>query len=137
MSDIIRQGRCLAKLIRADGLIEIYYSAFRYDPMGRQVSGHDGLGRLLRCPMPRPDRALVRGEVIDPSRAVEVGRLAYRDVASDEFGYERAQETDLAGRKIYSPLIQFETTEGRERWRRSVLGALAAAGLSPSAEDTP
>jgi hypothetical protein len=134
VSDIIRQGRCLAKLIRSDGLIEIFDSAFRYDPMGRQVSGHDGLGRLLLCLMPRPDRAVVRGVVIDPSRAVEVGRLAYRDVASGEFGNER--ETDLAGREIYSPLIQFETTEGRERWRRSVLGALAAAGLSPSAEDT-
>jgi hypothetical protein len=33
------------------------------------------------------------------------------------------------GKRLYSPVLSFETADARERWRRSVLGALAAGGI--------
>jgi hypothetical protein len=33
------------------------------------------------------------------------------------------------GKRLYIPVITFEHAEGRERWRRMVLGALADAGI--------
>jgi hypothetical protein len=33
------------------------------------------------------------------------------------------------GKRKYQPLIQFETNEARERWRRAIQGAIVAAGF--------
>jgi hypothetical protein len=38
------------------------------------------------------------------------------------------------GKKQYTAMLSFETTEGRERWRRMVLGALAVGGIGEGGE---
>jgi hypothetical protein len=41
------------------------------------------------------------------------------------------------GKKQYAKVITFETTEGRERWQRMVLAALAAGGITGAPESAP
>lgn len=74
-----RRGKRLAKLLRADGTISDYDSAFRFDLIEQAVPDLLVLGRLLRRLMCRPDCAVVRGAVIDPLRTMDVRRLAYPD----------------------------------------------------------
>jgi hypothetical protein len=74
-----RRGKRLAKLIRADGTITDYDSAYRFDLIERPAPTLDAVGGLLHQLMRRADCAIVRGGVIDPTRTVNVRRLAYRD----------------------------------------------------------
>lgn len=46
-------------------------------------------------------------------------------------------KTSADGKRVYRPLLQFETAAARERWNAAVLGALADAGISAPAEVTP
>ena len=80
-----RRGKRLAKLIRADGTIADYDSAFRFDLIERPVANLNAIGQLLPRLMRRLDCAIVRGAVIDQARQIDVRRLAYRD---DETGDE-------------------------------------------------
>jgi hypothetical protein len=41
------------------------------------------------------------------------------------------------GKRQYTALLSFETTEARERWQRLVLGALAAGGITGALEASP
>ena len=72
-----RRGRRLAKLIRADGVIEDYDSSFTYDLFPHPVADLDALHHLLRHLLRRPDCAAVRGVPIDPDRCINVRRLAF------------------------------------------------------------
>jgi hypothetical protein len=49
--------------------------------------------------------------------------------AAEIDGEGRIKERD--GKKQYISLISFEGGEAKERWRRSILGALATAGIVP------
>lgn len=73
-----RRGKRLAKLIRPDGTVEDYDSAFLYDLIERPVADLRHLTELLRRLMARPDCAVVRGQITDPARASNVRRLAFR-----------------------------------------------------------
>jgi hypothetical protein len=53
---------------------------------------------------------------------------------SPQIDRDGRQRTDLAGKRLYSPLLQFETAQARERWQSAVLGALAAAGIAATAD---
>jgi hypothetical protein len=84
MSDIItvirtRRGKRLAKLIRADGAIEDYDSAFTFDLLPQPVGDLDAVHDLLARLLPRSDCAVVRGVPIDPARRWGVRRLAFPD----------------------------------------------------------
>lgn len=84
MSDVItviraRRGKRLAKLIRADGTIADYDSAFFVDLLPQQIDGLDALRDLLSRLMPRPDCAVIRGVPIDPDCRFGVRRLAFAD----------------------------------------------------------
>jgi hypothetical protein len=72
-----RRGKRLAKLIRADGVIEDYDSSFTYDLFPHPVADLDALHRLLHHLLHRPDCAAVRGVPIDPGRSANVRRLAF------------------------------------------------------------
>src|SRR5689334_6117383 len=74
-----RRGKRLAKLIRADGTIADYDSAYRYDLIERPVPDLNAVASLLRQLMYRPDCAVVRGAVAEAARSVNVRRLAFRD----------------------------------------------------------
>jgi hypothetical protein len=74
-----RRGKRLAKLIRADGTIADYDRAFRFDLIERIIPDSAIIGRLLHYLMSRPNCAVVRGQIIDPQRTVDVRRLAYPD----------------------------------------------------------
>jgi hypothetical protein len=74
-----RGGKRLAKLIRADGTIADYDSAYRYDLIERPVPDLNAVATLLRQLMCRPDCAVVRGVVPDAARSANVRRLAFRD----------------------------------------------------------
>jgi hypothetical protein len=41
------------------------------------------------------------------------------------------------GKRDYKSILSFETAEGRERWQRMVLGALAAGGITGAPEASP
>jgi hypothetical protein len=73
-----RHGKRLAKLIRADGTVEDYDSAFMYDMIERPVAGLAQIAELLAWLMGRPHCAVVRGQIIDPARAASVRRLAFK-----------------------------------------------------------
>ena len=72
-----RHGKRLAKLIRADGTIADYDSAFAFDLFTHPVADLDTLHRLLCRLQHRPDCAVVRGVPIDPGRCTNVRRLAF------------------------------------------------------------
>jgi hypothetical protein len=74
-----RRGKRLTKMIRTDGTIEGYDSAFVFDLISHPVADLDALHQLLRRLLFQPDRAVVRGVPIDRARCTEVRRLAYRD----------------------------------------------------------
>ena len=84
MSDTItilraRRGKRLAKLIRADGTIEDYDAAARFDLFEMPVADLDAVHRFLLQLLHRPDCCIVRGVPIDPARTVNVRRLAHPD----------------------------------------------------------
>ena len=86
-----RRGKRLAKLIRADGVIEDYDSAFTYDLIPQPIADVDTLHRLLLHLLPRWDCAVVRGVPIDPTRCTNVRRLAFPDRKTGEVPTMRAQ----------------------------------------------
>ena len=46
---------------------------------------------------------------------------------------EGRQKTDAAGKRQYSPMLQFDDAAARERWNAAIVAALAAAGIDPTA----
>ncbi len=72
-------GRRLAKLLRADGTVAGYDDAKHFDLFTIPVQDLEGLHRLLRRLLHRPDCAVVRGEIADSNRIERVRRLLHRD----------------------------------------------------------
>ena len=73
------RGRRLAKLIRSDGTVEGYDDAKHFDLFTVSIPDLDGLHRLLRRLLDRPDCAVIRGEIANPDRVLRVRRLLYPD----------------------------------------------------------
>ena len=94
MSDtitIIRaRGRRLAKLIHQDGKIDGYDAAKTFDLTTQPVADLDALHSLLSRMVLRPDCAVVRGDVIDPTLMIGVRRLAYDDAKTGDTATLRA-----------------------------------------------
>lgn len=75
--------RRLAKLVRPSGLIESYDAACIVDLIERPVADLDDLARVITILLSRPDCAVVRGRVVDPTRSRGVRRLIYADKKTD------------------------------------------------------
>ncbi len=77
---IIRaRARRLAKVIRTDGTIEDYDLARTVDLIAAPVADLGSVGALLTRLLPRPDCAVVRGNIVDPGRVRGVRRLVHPD----------------------------------------------------------
>mgnify|MGYP007070489321 CR=1 FL=1 len=74
-----RNGRRLAKLIRADRTILDYDSAYRYDMWALPVRCVRDLAEALAGLAHRPACCAVRGEIADAARANGVRRLLHPD----------------------------------------------------------
>ena len=72
------RGRRLAKLIAADGTVVPYDAAKTFDLHEHPVSDLGQLEEALRELLARPDLAVVRGGVADPTRTKGVRRLVHR-----------------------------------------------------------
>jgi len=70
-------GRRLAKLVQPGGEVEDYDQAKLFDMAELPVPDLDALEGLLRELQARPDRAVVRGAVLDPTRTHGVRRLVH------------------------------------------------------------
>jgi hypothetical protein len=79
LTAIRARSRRLAKLIRADGTVEGYDDAKHFDLFTVSIPDLDGLHRLLRRLLDRPDCAVIRGEIANPDRVLRVRRLLYPD----------------------------------------------------------
>jgi hypothetical protein len=73
------RGRRLAKRIAADGSIESYDLAKRFDITALPVDGLDHLEEDLHRLLHQPDRCVVRGAIADLGRATHVRRLLHPD----------------------------------------------------------
>lgn len=71
--------RQLSKVVRADGAIEDYNSARRFDLSGARIAALDELVFLLRGLANRRDYCVVRGAIADPTRIRGVRRLLHPD----------------------------------------------------------
>jgi hypothetical protein len=71
-------GRRLAKLVRNDGTIEGYRAGYRFDLITHPVPDLGALHQLVEKLLHRPDRAVVWGVPIDPTRCEGVRRLAFQ-----------------------------------------------------------
>jgi hypothetical protein len=71
--------RRLAKCVRADGDIQNYDLARTFDMSMVQVGSLDHLLVRLACLLLRPDLAIVRGAIIDPTRTRGIRRLIQQD----------------------------------------------------------
>ena len=141
-----RRGRRLAKLIRADGTVEDYNSAYRIDLLPQPVADLDTLHGLLVRLLPRPDCAVVRGVPIDAENCRAVRRLAYADkktgdlptlrpephtwVALDLDGVERPDTVpavDLAG----CAAVAIQRLPAAFHGARCIVQASASHGVKP------
>jgi hypothetical protein len=74
-----RRGKRLAKTVHADGVVTDYDAAYTYDLVPVPVANLGAVAALLADLMPRQDCAAVRGVPVDPTRSMNVRRLAYAD----------------------------------------------------------
>jgi hypothetical protein len=82
--------RRLAKLIRADGTVEDYDDAKHFDLFTVPVPDWEALHRLLGHLLRRPDCAVVRGAVTDPTKVRGVRRLLHPDCETGDSRVFRA-----------------------------------------------
>ena len=78
------RGRRLAKLIRADGTVVPYDAAKTFDLLDHSVPDLDVLAETLTDFLARPDLAVVRAAIADPSRTRCVRRLVHRCPATGD-----------------------------------------------------
>ncbi|WP_159993743.1 hypothetical protein [Roseomonas sp. 18066] len=77
-------GPRLAKRVRTDGTIEGYDTARHYDFFAEPLADLPDLLALLGVLIGRPDCAIVRGAIADPSRRQHVRRLVHPDPETGE-----------------------------------------------------
>jgi hypothetical protein len=58
------------------------------------------------------------------------GSLSAGTPSMPELGADGTVRVKADGKKAYHPIVTFETAEGRARWNRLILGALAAGGIT-------
>jgi len=76
---VVKARSRLAKLVRADGVIEAYDHVKTVDLVEVPITGLDDLEQLLRLLAQRPDCCVVRGGIADAERSKGVRRLLHPD----------------------------------------------------------
>jgi hypothetical protein len=66
-------------MVRSDGRIDGYDSAFLFDMTNHPVANLDALAELINKLLPRRNMCVVRGEIIDPAHSRGVRRLLHTD----------------------------------------------------------